>query len=125
MPLLDVSDILGDPDFAQAPGAIVLTRSTLTVDGHGRGQRTQIAQPIPGVITSDSGDILDVIAEGKRIRGSSTLHTTFPLTAGDGATDADEIEWQARRYVVTGVNDYSTFGGGFVSATCELKQVSP
>lgn len=125
MPLLDVTDVLSDPDFAQAAGAITLYRSSLSVDTHGRGVATQTSQSISGVITSDAGDILDIIAEGKRIKGSITLHTTFILTAGDGATDADEIAWRGRRYVVTNVNDYSTYGVGFVAATCELKQVSP
>ncbi|MFG1399836.1 hypothetical protein [Roseixanthobacter pseudopolyaromaticivorans] len=125
MPLLDVSDVLSDPMFAQDAGAIVLYRSTLTVGNDGRGTRTTTSQAITGVVTSDTGDILDRIAEGQRIKGSITVHTTFRLTDGDGSTDADEIQWNGRRYIVSAVNDYTTYGAGYVCATCDLKQVSP
>ncbi|OYW34856.1 MAG: hypothetical protein B7Z41_00805 [Rhizobiales bacterium 12-66-7] len=125
MPLLDVSDVLSDPMFAQDAGAIVLYRSTLSVGANGRGTRTTTTKVIPGVVTADTGDILDRTPDGQRIKGSITVHTTYALTDGDGNTDADEIQWNGRRYIVSAVNDYTTYGAGYVCATCDLKQVSP
>lgn len=123
MPLLDVTDVLSDPDFVD--NTLVCFRSVETVDDRGRSTLQTTATPFAGVVTSDRGDILDRIAEGERITGSILICTTFRLTDGkaDGTT-ADEVEWQGRRYTVAAVNDYSTYGAGFVEAVCDLKPLS-
>lgn len=55
MPLLDVSDILSDPDFADD---ITITRITITMERGRTVKHTETIEAI-GVVTSDTGDILD------------------------------------------------------------------
>lgn len=124
MALLDVTDVLLDPDFMDL--GLICNRMTQTVDEHGRATNTAAEIPFAGVVTSDSGDILDRLADGSRIIGSITIHTPFRLRDGgaDASADADEIVWQGATYTVSNVNDYSHFGRGFVCATCDLKPLT-
>jgi len=120
MPLLDVSDIITDPDFVDT---VTVTRTTV-VTVNGRGQRSSRAFPARGVVTSSQGDTLDRQAEGRLRHGSITFHTRTRLYPGQGDTDADEITYRGQRYTVTSVNDYSAYGAGFVAAECELKPLT-
>ncbi|MGN5479518.1 hypothetical protein ACTMU2_29270 [Cupriavidus basilensis] len=122
MALLDVTDVLMDPDFMDS--GLECNRMTQTVDGRGRATNSSSTTLFSAVVTSDKGDILHRNADGSRIIGSITLHTPFRLSDGSAGLDADEIVWQGRTYTVVNVNDYSHFGRGFVCATCDLKPLS-
>lgn len=122
MPLLDVSDVLSDPMFADV---LTLYRSTETVSGHGRGVLSTVTSTISGVVTSADGDVLARLPEGDRTEGSITVHTVTVLTSGQGSIGPDELDWAGQRYIVRIVNDYSRYGAGFVCATCVLKQINP
>ncbi|PIK75263.1 hypothetical protein [Pseudomonas sp. 382] len=123
MALLDVTEVLLDPDFMDM--GLVCKRSTQTVGDNGRATNAQSSTTFAGVVTSDKGDILERIAGGERKKGSITIHTMFRLTAGDGdEIIADVVTWQGRDYTVANVNNYSHFGRGFVAASCDLLPLS-
>lgn len=122
MALLDVSDILDDPDFADS--SFVCHRLSETVDGHGRAQVAPQDFSFTGVATSNAGDMLKRLPEGSRIEGSITIHTKFPLRAAGQNYAADEITWKGRDYIVSTINDYTSYGAGFVAANCILKPLA-
>jgi galactose-6-phosphate isomerase len=121
MPLLDVSEILLDPDFV---GSLVCARQTQTVDDNGIATDTASTIPFYGVVTNNTGDLLMRLAEGSRINGSITVHSRFLLQAGSDGMDADIVTWNGRSYTVTSVGDWSHFGIGFTAANCELIPLS-
>ena len=118
MALLDVSEVLLDPDFMDT--GLACQRQVLVVGNDGRTTSTQTNIAFAGVVTSDKGDILERLAGAERKKGSITIHTIFPLTAGDGDTTADIVTWRGKTYTVSNVNDYAHFGRGFICATCDL-----
>jgi hypothetical protein len=118
MPWLDVSEVLLDPQFCDT--GLTCTRNTQTVGLNGLAANTPTVTPFYGVVTSDKGDILERMAEGSRVKGSITIHTKFALQDGRSGLDADVVTWQGRKYTVSNVNDYSTYGAGFVDASCDL-----
>lgn len=122
MALLDVVDVILDPDFMDT--GLVCNRMTQTVDERGRAVNAVTTIPFSAVVTSDQGDILQRLAEGSRIVGSILVHTTLRLRDGEDGADADEIVWRGRTYTVAKVNDYSHFGRGFVCATCDIKPLA-
>ena len=122
MPQLDVSDILLDPDFVDR--TLVATRNTQTVGDNGLAANSSQAFPFYGVVTNDKGDLLRRRAEGEHIEGSINIYTRFRLTNGKGDISADVVSWQGSSYTVSAVSDYSTYGRGFVSATCDLIPLS-
>lgn len=122
MALLDVSEVLIDPDFMDL---ITGTRYAQTVASTGMAANTTTALTFYGVVTSDSGDILERIATGERVKGNIVIHTVFRLRDGSGANQtADTVIWDGSTYTVSKVNNYSHFGRGFVSAICDLKPIA-
>jgi galactose-6-phosphate isomerase len=122
MPLLDVSDVLLDPEFMDL--TLSVTRNAQTVGNDGIAVLSSTTTPFFGVVTSLNGSVLTRVAEGERISDTITIHTKFKLIDGQSGYDADVVNWQGLQWTVTNVNDYSTWGAGFVTATCTLKQLS-
>lgn len=122
MPLLDVTDVLLDPDFMST--GLVCKRSTQTVGNDGIATLTTTTTPFAAVITNADGDMLQRLSDGERIKGSITVHTPFRLNDGSAGVTADVITWQGRDYTVASVADYSHFGRGFIAAECDLIPLS-
>ncbi|CAD5276683.1 conserved hypothetical protein [Bosea sp. 62] len=118
MPLLDVSDVLSDPLFADAAN---VTRSVVDVDPQtGRSVKTETTTAISVVVTSDKGRNLQRNPEAALSTGSIIMHSVFRFTEGGAGLDADVVTWNGRRYTVVTVDDYSRYGAGFTCATCRL-----
>lgn len=122
MPLLDVSELLTDPDFADT---ITVYRQAVTITDTGREARTETVTPTIAVVTPDQWSTLQRQAEGSNVSERITVITQFRLMASMDGFDADEITWNSKRYVVTAVGDCSRFGAGFVEASAELKGMAP
>ena len=119
---LDVSDVLGDPDFVSRG---IVCHRTLVVDGdNGRTQTMATEHTFNGVVTTNNGDTMDRKADGTLIKGAINIHTRFALSEGNAEHQADEITWKGRRYIVVQVLDNLHYGRGFVKAICELKPLS-
>lgn len=122
MALLDVSDILTDPDFMNT--GLICERNVQTVGSNGMATNSTTSTAFAGVVTSDNGDLLERNPDGERVKGNMTIHTRFPLDDGSAMNAADIVQWRGRRYTVTVVNDWSHFGRGFIVATCDLIPLS-
>lgn len=126
MPLLDVSDVLTDPDFVQF--GLICTRNIQIVGEDGLAVNTPTLFNFTGVVTSESGERLNRIADGERITGSILICTRFRLIDGKIGKSADIVTIPARccnspnalQYTVAEVNNYSRYGLGFVEALCDL-----
>ena len=122
MPLLDVSDVLLDPDFADT---ITVYRQAVTVGSDGRSVRVQTSFTTGAVVTPDKFSTLQRQAEGSNVSETITVTTQFRLTSSTDGYDADEILWNGKRYVVIAVGDCTRYGAGFVEASASLKGMSP
>lgn len=114
MPLLDVSDILLDPDFVDL--TLVCVRQTQSVDANGRASNAQTTIPFSGVVTMDRGSIMNRVAEGAYISGSILIYSQFNLQMAGSAVDSDLVNWHGEQYTVMNVGDYSAYGVGFTWA---------
>ncbi|MGI4812806.1 MAG: hypothetical protein ACRYG5_06515 [Janthinobacterium lividum] len=121
MPLLDVSDLLSDPDFADQ---LFCARQRQSVGEDGIAVNLACMTPFIGVVTADRAKELARLATGSTISGSILVNTVFRLTNGAPGIDADIITWNGRRYTVIDVNDYSRYGAGFICASCDLLPLS-
>lgn len=122
MPLLDVSELLTDPDFADT---VTVYRQAVTVSSTGRASKAETISTIVAVVTPDKWATLQRQAEGSNVSETITVITQFRLTATVGDQDADEIVWNGKRYVVIAVGDCSRYGAGFVEASAALKGMAP
>jgi len=122
MALLDVSEIVLDPDFADA---IVCKRRSQTIGTNGRATNAApVETTFYGVVTEYDGDILERMEIGDKIKGSITIHSKFPLIEGAPGQTADIIAFRGREYTVARVENYSHFGAGFTAARCDLLPLS-
>lgn len=122
MPLLDVSDVLLDPDFADT---FTVYRQAVTVGNDGRSVRTETTYPAVGVVTPDMWSTLQRAPEGSNVSETITVITQFRLTSSVDGSDADELVWNGKRYVVIAVGDCFRYGAGFIEASASLKGMAP
>ncbi len=122
MPRLDVSRVLLDPRFCDS--TLQCERYTSSVDSKGRGVITPTVIGFAGVVTSDRGERLQRGVVGEHATDTISVITRFKLRdAGTGVT-ADIVRWNGLRFTVVSVNDYSTYGRGFVECICEMVPLS-
>jgi hypothetical protein len=118
MPRLDVSRVLLDPRFCDS--TLRCERYTSSVDANGRGTTAQTLLGFSGVVTSDSGERLQRGVVGEHAVDTVTVISRFKLRSAGASATADIVQWNGLRYTVKSVNDYSTYGRGFVEAICEM-----
>jgi hypothetical protein len=118
MPLLDVTDVLFDPDFCDY--TLVCKRSPQVIDDDGFTENSTQSFPFSGVVTVDRSLEARRMAAGQNITGAILVVTTFRLTQGQPGLDADVVTYQGRDYRVTFADPYTAYGAGFVQAHCEL-----
>lgn len=124
MPLLDVTEVLLDPDFADP--SLICRRQIQTTDDDNFPINTPHEIPFSGVVTVDRSLEARRMAAGQNINGAILIVTQFRLTQGsksinDGPNlDADLVVYNGGLYRVTFVDPYTRYGAGFVQAHCEL-----
>ncbi|HIE3985860.1 TPA: head-tail adaptor [Serratia marcescens] len=118
MPLLDVTEVLLDPDFVDT--TLVCHRQIQSRDDDNFTTNTQQDIPFSGVVTVDRSLEARRMAAGQNINGAILIVTQFRLTQGQPGLDADVVTYRGREYRVTFVDPYTAYGAGFVQAHCEL-----
>jgi hypothetical protein len=121
MPTLDVTHVLANPAFS---GSLSVTRNAQTVGTNGLAVNTPTVISFAGVAFPKRAATLRRDSEGARITGSIQIVTTFALVDGRTGADADVVTYNGRRYTVAEIEDYSTYGAGFIIATCDLLPLS-
>lgn len=122
MPLLDVSEILADPDFAADDGFAV-TRRVATANTYGETTITETAYTAAGVVLAGGGDTLTTLQDAQQAASTIEIYTPFKLVVATGTTLADLVEWQGTIYVVSAIQDWGAFGAGFYHATCTMRDL--
>ncbi|HFD7736312.1 TPA: head-tail adaptor [Serratia marcescens] len=120
MPLLDVTEVLLDPDFCDT--TLVCHRQIQSRDDDNFTTNTQQDIPFSGVVTVDRSLEARRMAAGQNINGAILIVTQFRLTQGQPGLDADVVTYRGREYRVTFVDPYTAYGAGFVQAHCELME---
>lgn len=119
MPLLDVSEIFMDPDFAD--GSLVVRKRLLVTDAQGFSTETHAEHPFVGIVTVDHSLIAQRRMSGQVVSGAILIVTPERLTGGQTDRDADIVIYQGLEYRVSQVDPYTAYGTGFVQAHCELQ----
>ncbi len=121
MPMLDVSDVLLDPMFAEA---LTIERRTDDVGSNGRVTSiSQIITPQPfGVVvpvdTAIGGNALERTPDEQHRGAALEVYTTFRLRGPSPDGQPDIIIYDGSQYIVTIINTFARFGAGFIKAEC-------
>ena len=124
MPLLDVSDLLSDPDFATT---FSVTRSSASADTGGINQVASVTtQNVIGVVQPANSSDLQRLPDAEYQKGALTIFTTFRLISGGAGQTADIIGWNGANYTVMTTDDWSQYGGpGYIKALVTLVDLNP
>lgn len=117
MPMQDVSDVLDDPDFNQT---IQVTRTIKSVDDRGEVTQSSTTTDIIAVVAPITANELNRLPDAERLSGGCTVYCRYPLFTGQGDYTADVVNANGSQYVVISVDDWESFGAGFVAAKCGL-----
>jgi galactose-6-phosphate isomerase len=120
MALIDVSDLLLDPDFADS---FTIVRLAETVGDDGRAVRTETRETVMGVV-QPYGSTTQITPDAAQVMGPIEIHTQAQLRGATAFSAADQVEWNGHRYSVRVVNDWSRFGAGFYHAVCDFRPLT-
>lgn len=116
MALLDVSEILTDPDLIDS---FNVRRRAETVDIHGRSTVSETLFPgVQGVVTAISPSDLDRRDDYEAMSRSISVVCRFRLHSETTGNQPDIVVWRGSNYLVKHVDPYPQFGRGFIQAEC-------
>lgn len=122
MALIDVSELLTDPDFTNT---VTLIRRASTVNTHGENTMVETSSSITAVVQGANTESLERVPEGARLSDLIDVYYKGQLTAESPSGYADVIVWGGKRYqVFEVVEDFMNFGAGFTKAVCKLEAVN-
>lgn len=122
MALIDVSELLSDPDFVDL---ISVIRTSYTMSGDGLSVRTEaVVSGLLGSVQPASGDTLTLVPEESRVDGMMEVWTTYPLRQAGEGIEADRILWKGKRLLVTKLDDFGNYGAGYNHAVCTVEGVT-
>lgn len=122
MALIDVSELLTDPDFTNT---VTLIRRSSTVNSYGENVMVETSSTITAVVQGANAESLERVPEGARLSDLIDVYYKGQLTAESPSGYADIIVWDGKRYqVFEVVEDFMNFGAGFTKAICKLEAVN-
>lgn len=114
MALLDVSEILVDPDLADR---FTVKRRTEVIDDFGRASTTdETFEGVIGVVTSANPNDLMRLPEAQRMDRNFCIVTKFRLIGPAPGKQPDTILWYGSTLVVKDIQPYPQYGAGFIQA---------
>ena len=121
MALIDVSELLVDPDFVDQIDTIQRVKG---VDSNGRTIMIATPRVITGSVQPASGEALQMLPDLVRTSGMLEIWTQSILTVDTDSRAADIIVWKGNRYIVAAkVDDYQNYGAGYTHAVLTLQDV--
>ena len=119
MALIDVSELLTDPDFTNS---VTLIRRSSTVNSYGENVMVETSSTITAVVQAVGTETLERVPEGARLSDLLDVFYKGALHAESPGGYADVIVWGGKRYqVFEVVEDFMNFGAGFTKAVCKLE----
>lgn len=117
MPMIDVSELLTDVDFADKFD--VLRRAeVISVLGVSQVTTTTLKNQI-GVVTAGSPNRLERLDTVDYMPRIINVVTRVQLRGPAAGGKPDVVVWRGDNYVVSQIEPYPQFGRGFVQARCE------
>jgi hypothetical protein len=115
MGLIDVSDILNDPDFVQP---LTLLKRKAKTDSFGKNQIEETPTPTHGSVQPASGKVIARLPEALRVANIQSFWVRERLIIDSRGKYPDIIVKNGVRFVVQTVFDWSDWGAGWSEGTC-------
>lgn len=120
MPMLDVTDVLLDPDFCEE---IEVTRRPTTVV-NGRTVTTPETLYFTAIVNPEQPDPFQLETDYEHAKSRISVHSPNQFLAASTGYLPDLIIWEGSTYIVKRVLPWSKYGAGFYSVEAELQDVT-
>ena len=120
MPLLDVSDVLDDPDFSTQ---ITVTSTAVTGMERGRETKTTTTATLRAVVQPTRSQDLQRLPDLALGTGAITIWARYPFASDTATTKADKVVWRGDTYTVMTVDDWGEYGTGYYQAIAARQSV--
>jgi hypothetical protein len=116
MPMIDMTDLLSDPDFSDE---VLVRRRTETVSEGGVSVVVDEELTMRGIVTVDGEPI---VQDADYMHTQAVIEVHVPERLLDATTghQPDIVVYGGQNFQVRKVSDFSRFGQGFCSAACEM-----
>lgn len=121
MALIDVSDILLDPDFMSP---VSLVHRVPTVNSKGENSLAETTVVTVGSVQPASGKTLQRLPEALRVADVSSFWVKAGIVADGTNKYPDILIFGGRRFQVQTVMDWSNWGAGWAEGTCVAEKPS-
>jgi len=116
MALIDVSELIIDPDFADA---FIQIKRSAAIDDKGRMTLTETPSNRTGVIQGINDDVLKRFPEAADFIEGITVWCQSQLEVESPSGYCDVVVWNGQRYLVKIIDqNFMNFGAGWTSAIC-------
>lgn len=116
MPLLDVSEVLSDPEFTET--ITVIRRAIVMVKGRATVPAPVTYNDVVAVVNSGVSNLDRASGDQQNMPNKISVHTQFFLQGPAPGFEPDYVVYRGDNYIVTSLDDYSKYGDGFVRADC-------
>lgn len=121
MALVDVTELLYDPDFVD-PVSIV--HRTPSVNSYGENSLSESTVSTIGSVQPTTGKDLERIPEAIRFKDIRTFWVHGEIKSDGTATYPDLLVWKGQRYEVVSLKDWTNFGLGWTEGFCVREAVA-
>ena len=118
MALIDISEIINDPDFQDT---ITLTRRTETISDYGETMLSDVSSTMNAVVQSGNGETLARNLNYAVMSDWITVYAQFDFITDGNGNYADRITWNGRSFLVKTVTDFMNWGLGYTRADCLIE----
>lgn len=112
---IDVTDILGDPDFVDD---VCLIQRTPFVNSLGENSLKENQINTVGCVQPATGRVLQRLPEALRVGNVSSFWLKAEIIASEPGKYSSILVFKGKRYQVQTVFDWSNFGQGYTEGTC-------
>lgn len=118
--MIDVSDLLLDPDFVEESAVSRLTRIAV-VNEYGENVISETQTYITASVQAGNGEILKRLPQATQLTDWITVYSKVVLNVDGVGKYPDIIVYKSRRYNVQLLTDFSNWGEGYTRADCLLE----
>jgi len=122
MALIDVSDLLVDPDFVDE---ITLVSRVPTVNSMGENSLAETSLVSVGSVQPASGRTIQKLPDAMRVANVSSFWFKGTIVASAPGQYSSVLIFNGQRYQVQTVDNWSNFGEGFCEGTCVAEIPAP
>lgn len=121
MALVDVTELLTDPDFVDA---LTLIARVTTVNSKGENVLSEQSFCSIGSVQPATGKTLQRLPEALRLADVSSFWIKGKVPVDGVDVYPDLIVWKNQRYAVQNIQDFTNWGQGWCEGTCVREKPS-